>query len=484
MKKYNADIAIIGAGFSGTMILANLVRKTHVPCSVIIIDKKESFNKGIAYNPSSTLYLLNVPTKRMSAFPEDPDHFLNWVCTSENFSIHSRETLANSFLPREVYRQYLNSIWSETLVVANAKKIKVHCIYSFVENLTCHNKCFNLLTEDNQKIIASQVALATGNQTPSNKVLKNKINYKNKRYFQNPWKTESTKSFESDLNILIIGNGLTMVDTTLGLVENNFQNKIYALSPNGFNVIPHLHNNIAYTFEVDLDDPNFSLSYLLRKVKNEVKKLNKLGITAEPVIDALRSKTQEIWKKLTVDEKKSFMRHLRHIWGVSRHRIAPQVYHKIQNLRINKKLVVIAGYIHNISDDHTHLTVKLFDKKNKRIKTIKVSRIINCTGPQTNLTETDSLLLNNLYLSGALSQDELKLGTRIDLNTFEIIASNNEKLSNFYTLGVNLKGELWESVAVPELKNQANAVAQNLILKLELMKSLSKSVNEQMEEKE
>jgi uncharacterized NAD(P)/FAD-binding protein YdhS len=483
MKRTKADIAIIGAGFSGTMVLANLVRKTEEPCTIAILDRQDSFNKGIAYKPSSYSFLLNVAAKRMSAFPEDPDHFLNWVCTHNDFHLYSREALANSFLPREIYRQYLTSIWNETLELALIKSITIQCFYSYVEGVNIDNSQFYLVTEQQEEIIAKHVVLATGNQTPSNKVLKDKIDFENKRYFQNPWKPETIANLDSDLNILIIGNGLTMVDTTLGLVENHFQNKIYAVSPNGFNVIPHLHNNIAYIFDVDLNDPNFSLTHLLRKVNIKVKKLNKLGITSEPIVDALRSKTQEIWKKLNVAERQSFMRHLRHIWGVSRHRIAPHSYRKIQNLRINKKLYVIAGSIHKISDKGTHLDVKLFNKKSKKFKSIKVSRIINCTGPQTNLMETENSLLNKLYLSGMLSQDELKLGTRIDLGTHEIIDSNNETLPNFYTLGVNLKGELWESVAVPELKIQASDVAKNLMMKLEPMKLLMNNVNEQIEKK-
>ena len=481
MKNFNSDIAIIGAGFSGTLVLANIVKTAQENCSIAIIDHLESFNKGIAYNPSSSMFLLNVATKRMSAFPEDPDHFLNWVCKQNEFELFSREALANSFLPRDIYRQYLSSIWSETLSLAKSKNIQVECIYSFAKNIFTTDEIYLIETENGETIRTKQLVLATGNQTPSNRILKNKLEVTHPRYFQNPWKHEAINNFESDLNILIVGNGLTMVDTTLGLFENHFQNKIYAVSPNGFNVIPHLHNNIAYSIDLNLEDPEFSLTHLLRKVNAEVKKLSQLGITSEPVVDALRSKTQEIWKKLTVDEKRSFMRHLRHIWGVSRHRIAPHVYRKIQNLRINKKLAVIAGEIHKISDAGTHLEVTLFNKKSNKFKTIQVSRIINCTGPQTNLKESENTLLHKLFVEGFLSQDELNLGTKIDLKTYEILDSNNKRVPCFYTLGVNLKGELWESVAIPELKVQAKEVAQIAVMNLN---KSGHSINEKLEKLE
>ena len=481
MKNFNSDIAIIGAGFSGTLVLANIVKTAQENCSIAIIDKLESFNKGIAYNPSSSMFLLNVATKRMSAFSNDPDHFLNWVCKQNSFELFSREALANSFLPRDIYRQYLSSIWDETIELAQSKNIQIECFFSYAENINLLDEKYIITTESGDSIIAKQVILSTGNQTPSNKALRQKLDNNHSRYFQNPWKIETITNFEPELNILIIGNGLTMVDTTMGLVENHFQNKIYAVSPNGFNVLPHLHNNIAYIFDLDLDDPNFSLTYLLRKVNAEVKKLSKLGITSEPVVDALRSKTQEIWKKLTVAEKRFFMRHLRHIWGVSRHRIAPHIYRKIQNLRINKKLEVIAGEIHKISDAGTHLEVTLFNKKSNKFKTIQVSRIINCTGPQTNLKESENALLHKLFVEGFLSQDELNLGTKIDLKTYEILDSNNKRVPCFYTLGVNLKGELWESVAIPELKVQAKEVAQIAVMNLN---KSGHSINEKLEKLE
>ena len=87
MKNFNSDIAIIGAGFSGTLVLANVVKTAQKKCSIAIIDKLESFNKGIAYNPSSSMFLLNVATKRMSAFSDEPDHFLNWVCKQNSFDL-------------------------------------------------------------------------------------------------------------------------------------------------------------------------------------------------------------------------------------------------------------------------------------------------------------------------------------------------------------------------------------------------------------
>ena len=46
------------------------------------------------------------------------------------------------------------------------------------------------------------------------------------------------------------------------------------------------------------------------------------------------------------------------------------------------------------------------------------------------------------------------------MDTFQIIDGNNNRHTNLFTMGSNLKGELWESTAVNELRIQAEKLAQ------------------------
>jgi uncharacterized NAD(P)/FAD-binding protein YdhS len=51
------------------------------------------------------------------------------------------------------------------------------------------------------------------------------------------------------------------------------------------------------------------------------------------------------------------------------------------------------------------------------------------------------------------------------VKTFQMIDKSGDTHTNLYTLGSNLKGELWESTAVPELRGQAESLATQLIEK-------------------
>ncbi len=60
-------------------------------------------------------------------------------------------------------------------------------------------------------------------------------------------------------------------------------------------------------------------------------------------------------------------------------------------------------------------------------------------------------------------QDHLKLGIKTDATTFQLVNSEGKNHSNLFTLGSNLKGELWESTAVNELRVQAEKLAENIL---------------------
>src|SRR5690606_12018709 len=122
-------------------------------------------------------------------------------------------------------------------------------------------------------------------------------------------------------------------------------------------------------------------------------------------------------------EKKLFMTRLRHLWGVARHRIPIHSHDKIQQLRIDGKLHIHSGKITDFKEIDDRISVTYFDKKAKRQKAIQVSRIINCTGPDTNLMNLDDGFLKRALLKGILTQDKLKLGIKTSTNTFQILDS-------------------------------------------------------------
>jgi len=455
---------IIGGGFTGTVLVAQLVKKASKPCEIIVINNKDTLNKGIAYNTYSNKHLLNVITGKMSAFPDKPDDFLDWVMQKPDFKEKDRTLICNSFLPRYLYGEYLTEIWTQTEELAKSKHIELIIKETSVADIQLEDKMISIELENNTHLKVDRCVIATGNQLPRNPKIKNMDFYRSKNYHQNPWSITAVKDCKPDLPILIIGNGLTMVDTVFGLLEKGFKETIYSISPNGFNILPHRHNGLKYTKLTEELKEEITLHELIRLINKHIKTTRGFGISAEPVIDSLRPHTQRIWKSFTEQEKTLFMSRLRHLWGVARHRIPLHSHDKIQQLRIDGKLHINSGRLINFEESKECIEVIYFDKKEKIEKSIKVSRVINCTGPETDLMHLENNFLNKCLLKGILVQDHLKLGIKTDTDSFRIINAEGKLHRNLFTIGSNLKGELWESTAVNEIRVQTEKLAEILTL--------------------
>jgi uncharacterized NAD(P)/FAD-binding protein YdhS len=456
-------ICIIGGGFSGGMTAVQLIRQTNMPIEIHIVNPTDEPLKGAAYASYSNKHLLNVISSKMSAFQEEPDHFLNWVMQEGAYRSKDRQLVAGAFLPRNIYGKYLSDIWKEAMDLSLTKGIQLQWHRGTVSQLDRTNAGFTISLSEGKVLSSEFCVIATGNLPPRNPSTNTTAALVKPYYFQNPWKADVVSDVNPNLPVLIIGNGLTMVDTVIGLRENGFRGVIYAVSPHGFNILPHRHNGMRYdAIESELTG-NKSLAELVAIVNKHVKAVREFGISAEPVVDAIRPYFRALWQQLSAEEKALFMSRLRHLWGVARHRIPLHIHDKIQQQRLEGKLHVCSGKIQLLEKSGDGLHVTYFDKKENLSKILLVSRAINCTGPETDLSKTDGHFLGKCLDQGMITQDPLKLGIVADIHTFEVQDSTGKKQPDLFTLGSLLKGELWESTAVNELRQQAAALASHIL---------------------
>jgi uncharacterized NAD(P)/FAD-binding protein YdhS len=83
--------------------------------------------------------------------------------------------------------------------------------------------------------------------------------------------------------------------------------------------------------------------------------------------------------------------------------------------------------------------------------------VINCTGPQENYVPAESGLFKNLFARGMVQPDEMNMGIKIASNfsVVDLRATARKSCSP-------LKGTLWETTAVPELRGQAFRLAETI----------------------
>jgi hypothetical protein len=103
--RYRPAIAVIGAGFSGTLLALHLLRRCPDAVRIHLIERRPRFGRRLAYSSGNLNHLLNVPTSRMSAFHDRPGDFLDWL-QREGEAGHASVT-SNAFVSRKLFGDYV-----------------------------------------------------------------------------------------------------------------------------------------------------------------------------------------------------------------------------------------------------------------------------------------------------------------------------------------------------------------------------------------
>jgi len=451
----HVDVAIIGAGFSGSMVAVHLVHTLRCTREIALIEKRRRTGPGIAYGTDNPVHLLNVPAGKMSAFPEKPSHFFEWLREHpELLGQYRLQSLTEeTFVPRTLFGLYL-----ELLVKRCA--IRSGHVHRFereaVDVVKASDGSFQVVLAGNTTIFARKVVLALGNFPPGDPVVADQRFHRSNHYLTDPWSSETLEKLSQTGDILILGSGLTALDLILSLNEMKQNGTIYVLSRHGY--FPDRHARRApYTLErFDLLRVH-KVRSLLRAVRNEVSLAERVNINWRSVIDALRPHTQGIWQGLDLEERRRFVRHLRPYWEIHRHRAAPQALDIKEAMEKDGRLRCYQGRVQRIVERENTLFVNFWSRS--RIEgQLAVSLVINCTGPECNYHKLKDPLVLQLFLRGLARPDPLFLG--FDVNEQgQLIDVTGRVVPNLYTLGSTRKGRLIETTAVPELGRQAIELA-------------------------
>src|SRR5262249_21305738 len=87
---------------------------------------------------------------------------------------------------------------------------------------------------------------------------------------------------------------------------------------------------------------------------------------------------------------------------------------------------------------------------------------VNCTGPCESLRDAPEPLYRNLFARGLVRADELDMGIEVTPD-FAVVDDRGRPSDDLFAIGPPLRGTLWETTAVPELRAQARQVAEVLL---------------------
>src|SRR5690606_11722148 len=93
-----------------TMAAVHLARLCETPLRVTVVNYLYPQGRGIAYSTRRPEHLLNVVARNMSALPEHPNHFVEWLHTRTEYADLPDAELRERFMPRLVYGDYIRSL--------------------------------------------------------------------------------------------------------------------------------------------------------------------------------------------------------------------------------------------------------------------------------------------------------------------------------------------------------------------------------------
>ncbi len=193
-------VAIIGGGASGVLMAAHLLRDPQSQGRVTIIEGRNMLGCGIAYSTSDPDHLLNTRASSMSAFPDQPDHFRDWLAGQGIAQPHQ----GDDFVSRSTYDAYMASLTLPWIQGDGPRRLR--CLRTVCVALAEDGGGVVAHLSDGRAVRADLAILATGHALPEPDP---------DGLIQGAWEQGSMP--DRDDRVVIVGSGLSMVDQILRL---------------------------------------------------------------------------------------------------------------------------------------------------------------------------------------------------------------------------------------------------------------------------
>lgn len=421
--------------------------------TVHVVEPRPVLGPGLAYLDRRPEHLLNVRAPNISAFPDQPNHFVDWLHAT------GRPICENNFCPRQTYGRYLQDLTASILAgpAANGLRVEWHQQAAVGVEAASSQQKATVRLADGTEIESDMVVLALGNYPPP-LVARNGLSHPG--FHNNPWAEGALRNIKPEDEVLLIGSGLTAVDVVLGLRADGHRGLITAVSRNKRWPVIHQWYDAPYPsfYEAKLRGLH-TVGEVVAAVRQQVRQAAEQNIPWRAVFDSLRPHLGAIWAAWPLVEQARFIRHVASLWSVLRHRSPPQNDAALHELMATGQLQMRSGRVRGIEPAGDMLRVEI--ERQGTSTYLTPQHVINCTGPLLDYTRIPDPLVVQLRAAGHLQPDPLRLGILTDEHG-ALLNAVGEVSTVFFTLGPSRRPAYFESTAVPELRQQAVALAQEL----------------------
>jgi uncharacterized NAD(P)/FAD-binding protein YdhS len=456
-------VAIVGGGASGSLVAAQLLRRTQrAGLRVVVIERRDTLARGVAYSTDNPQHRLNVPAGAMGALPRDPKHFVRWANSRGN------DLGPTDFATRGLYGEYLACVLDDAERSAQpGVELDRRCDRAVAMRPVdgSHPPQVEIELASGKTVVAHHLVLALGNLPPATPPGADAELLASDRYERDPWDAGLPGRAANDETVLLIGTGLTMVDVALALGEGERPEKILAVSRNGLLPTRHRRGLAPPNRWFELPPTEVKLAEMTAQLMDEIARTEHDNGDWRQVVDGLRPYTNRIWRRLSEEDREEFVRHVARRWDVARHRMAPEIATALQAMRSDGRLRLVKGALESarLRDPGVEVSIALGDGEST---CLHVDRVVNCTGPTLDLGRAGEPLLDGLLESGQVRRGPLGLGLDHDSRGV-LLDSAGVPVKMLSTIGPMRKGCLWETTAIPEIRSQAVELADQITAQME-----------------
>ena len=431
------------AGSLATIALAKLPQVE----PITVFDRHNAFGRGLAYSAQAPWHRINVPTYKMGGVgAEDTEGFNDWLAETgrANWNDYS-----DSFVPRWTYGDYVAAKLS-TIVASGRACTQVDAVTHIARRQSAYEQ--TLASGDQQ--IFDLVFLCLGNPSPSPfPGIEPSL-----RSITNVWAPGALDLIGTDDRVLVIGTGATAVDVVIDLHRRGMRQPITMISRRG--LLP-LVDAPAQTDPAPLETwPERTARGIFAALLRDTRSKMAAGIPWQTSIDTFRLQIASLWTDASQTERERFSRHLRAIWLVHRHRLAPDVAQLLERLQNAQHLDVLAGRIMNAHKVSAGYDVAIHRRGGKALQMV-ANWILNCTGPEERYDRIDNPLVRSMLGSGIARRGNNGLGLDVD-ETCRIRDGMGHVEPGLYAVGHATRGAFWEVTAVTNIRQQILKIADTL----------------------
>ncbi|KFI32523.1 FAD-dependent oxidoreductase [Haematobacter missouriensis] len=418
---------IAGGGATGTILAAQLLRRG----ARVSLVERNTVGEGVAYSTRDPAHLLNTRSAAMSAFPDMPGHFVDWLLSERGAADPA------AFERRADYARYLKHLLAPWQGNSRLRILREEALAVQSEGAGVTLRCTG-----GEVLAGDRLVLATGHPVPEEEP-----------GMRQPWREGETP----EGLVLLVGTGLTMVDEVLSLLEAGHRGGMLAISRRGLLPRHHLEEPPRPVILPDDVPVGEGPAAIARWLRRSVAREAASGGDWRGVVDAVRPEVQTLWRAMPEAGRRIFLRHGAVWWDVHRHRMPPGSRNRLDAAMAEGLLRLQRARLRSLVDGTARLSLP-----GGGVEDIATAAVIDCRGIRRDPERSASPLVAELLRSGLARIDPLRLGLDVTLQG-AVIARDGTVSQKIHAAGPPSRAALWEITAIPDIREQVTRLAASFM---------------------